>query len=128
MNPTAKTFLVIGAFSALLSVVLAAIAAHAPNENLQTTTHWFNTALQFHQFHALALLIVGVMAAHWPSRWITAAGALMVVGTVLFAGTLYLRSMLGIHQFHALTPIGGWAYLGGWVALAIGVVHSKRSS
>jgi uncharacterized membrane protein YgdD (TMEM256/DUF423 family) len=125
MNPTAKTFLVIGALSALLSILLATIAAHAPNENLLAAMHWFNTAMQYHQFHALALMLVGLLAAHWPSRWFDAAGVLMIVGTVLFSGTLYQRSMLGFHDFHRLTPYGGWAYLGGWLSLACGALTSS---
>lgn len=124
MNFTAKIFLVTGALSALLSIVLGTVAAHMPNENLQAAMHWFETSMQYHQFHSLALMLVGLLAAHWPSRWFSAAGWLMIVGTLLFAGNLYLRSMLGIHVFHALTPYGGWAYLAGWLALAVGVLTS----
>ncbi len=126
MPPQAKLFLVIGALSALLSVLLGAIAAHMPNDNLQAAMHWFNTGMQYQQFHSLALLAVGLLLAHWPSRWFVAAGWLMILGTVLFVGNLYLRSMFGIHDFHALTPYGGWAYLAGWLALAIGVVRTGK--
>ena len=125
MNFTAKLFLVIGALSALLSIVLGTIAAHVPNENLQAAMHWFNTGMQYHQFHSLALMLVGLLAAYWPSRWFSIAGVLMIVGTLLFVGNLYLRSMLGIHDFHALTPYGGWAYLGGWLALVLGVILQR---
>jgi uncharacterized membrane protein YgdD (TMEM256/DUF423 family) len=72
-------------------------------------------------------MAVGLVAAHGPSRWFFAAGSLMILGTVLFVGNLYLRSLFGIHDFHALTPYGGWAYLGGWLALAIGVATSGGS-
>jgi uncharacterized membrane protein YgdD (TMEM256/DUF423 family) len=125
MNLTAKLFLVIGALSAVLSIVLGTIAAHVPNENLQAALPWFETGMQYHQFHSLALLVVGLLAAQWPSRWFGVAGGLMLVGTLLFVGNLYLRSMFGIHDFHALTPYGGWAYLGGWLALALGVLTRK---
>lgn len=126
MNFTAKFFLVIGALSALLSIVLGTVAAHMPNENLQAAMHWFETGMQYHQFHSLALLLVGLLAAHWPSRWFSAAGGLMIAGTLLFSGTLYQRSMLGFHDFHWLTPYGGWAYLAGWLALAAGVMRTRR--
>lgn len=122
----ARTFLVIGALSALLSVVLGAAAAHLPSETLQAAMHWFDTGMQYHQFHSLALLAIGLLMLHWPSRWFVAAGWLIVVGTVLFVGNLYLRSMFGIHDFHVLTPYGGYAYLAGWLALAIGVVAYRR--
>ena len=122
----AKLFLVIGALSALLSVLLGAIAAHIPSETLQATMQWFTTGMQYHQFHALALIAIGLLLAHWPSRWFIAAGWLMVAGTVLFVGNLYLRSIFGIQDFHALTPYGGWAYLAGWLSLAIGVATWHR--
>jgi uncharacterized membrane protein YgdD (TMEM256/DUF423 family) len=99
-----------------------------PNDNLQAAMHWFNTGMQYHQFHSLALMIVGLLVAHWPLRWFLAAGWLMIVGTVLFVGNLYMRSIFGIHDFHALTPYGGWAYLAGWLALAIGVVRAGKKT
>jgi uncharacterized membrane protein YgdD (TMEM256/DUF423 family) len=123
----AKLFLVIGAVSALLSVLIGAAAAHIPSDTLQAAMHWFNTGMQYHQFHALALIAIGLLLAQWPSRWFIAAGWLMIVGTVLFVGNLYLRSIFGIHDFHALTPYGGWAYLGGWIALIVGVVACRRA-
>lgn len=126
MNLTAKIFLVIAALFALASIILGTLAAHAPSETLIAAMHWFETAMQYHQFHALALLAVGLLAAHWPSRWFAAAGILMIAGTLLFSGTLYQRSMLGFHDFHWLTPWGGWAYLAGWIALAVGVINSRR--
>lgn len=122
MNPTAKLFLVIGALSALLSIVLGTIAAHVPNENLQAAMHWYETGMQYHQFHALALMIVGLLAAHWPSRWFSVAGWLMAVGTLLFSGNLYLRSLADYHQLHAVTPFGGGAFILAWLTLAIGVL------
>lgn len=126
MNLTAKLFLVIGALLALSSILLGTVAAHAPTESLIAAMHWFQTAMQYHQFHALALLIVGLLMAHWPSRWFAAAGWLMILATLLFCGTLYQRSMLGIHVLHWLTPYGGWAYLFGWLALIIGLFSVSR--
>ncbi|MBU1236529.1 MAG: DUF423 domain-containing protein [Gammaproteobacteria bacterium] len=124
----ARIFLVIGALSAFLSVLIGAVAAHLPNEHLAVAVQWFDTGMQYHQFHSLALLIVGLVIAYRPSRWFVAAGWLMVLGTVLFVGNLYLRSLFGIHDLHALTPYGGWAYLAGWLALAIGVATVARKS
>lgn len=121
----ARLFLVIGALSALLSVALGAAASHIPSETLQASMHWFSTGMQYHQFHALALLAVGLLMLQRPSRWFVAAGWLMILGTLLFAGNLYLRSIFGIHDFHAVTPYGGGAFLAGWLALAIGVLTRR---
>lgn len=119
----AKLFLFLGALSAAASVALGAAAAHALAERAAAFQVWFHTALQYHQFHALGLLIAGLIAARLPaSRWIIAAGALMVVGTLLFCGNLYLRSLADFHALHALTPFGGGAFILAWLALAIGVL------
>jgi uncharacterized protein (TIGR03382 family) len=51
----------------------------------------------------------------------------MVVGLMLFSGNLYLRSLAGFHELHAVTPVGGGAFLAGWLAFAVGVlIHRRR--
>jgi uncharacterized membrane protein YgdD (TMEM256/DUF423 family) len=118
----ARIFLAIGALSALASVVVGAATTHTSNENVAVNAALLQTALQYHQFHALALLAVGLVFDRVPSRWVAAAGWLMVLGTLLFSGNLYLRSLAGYHALHAVTPFGGGAFMLGWLALAIGVL------
>jgi uncharacterized membrane protein YgdD (TMEM256/DUF423 family) len=124
MPPTARLFLFLGALSAAVSVVLGAAAAHALAGLPTTAQAWFQTALHYHQFHALGLIAVGLVAVHRPtSRWIAAAGTLMILGTLLFSGNLYLRSLADFHALHAVTPFGGAAFILGWLALAIGAIR-----
>jgi uncharacterized membrane protein YgdD (TMEM256/DUF423 family) len=118
----AKFFLVVGAVSALLSVLIGAAATHMSNDHLQGAMHWFNTGMQYQQFHALALIAVGLIFDRRPSRWTAAAGWLMVAGSLIFSGNLYLRSLVGYHALHAVTPFGGGAFMLGWLALVIGVL------
>lgn len=119
----AKLFLCLGALSAAASVALGAAAAHSLAERATLFQTWFHTALQYHQFHAIGLLATGLIAARLPtSRWIIAAGTLMLAGTLLFSGNLYLRSLADVHALHALLPYGGGAFLLAWLALAIGVM------
>ena len=125
MNPVAKLFIALGALLAAVSIALGAAASHVLAERLANTQAWFQIALQYQQFHALGLMIVGLVATRFSSAWIVASGWLMVVGTLLFSGNLYLRSLADFHALHAATPFGGGAFILAWLALAIGVLRRK---
>lgn len=121
----AKWFLAFGALNAALTVALGAAANHAWRGLLAANdpAGWFATALEYHRYHALGLLVVGLAAARFPaSRWFVVCGWLIVAGLVLFCGNLYLRSIAGIHAFHAVTPFGGAAFILGWLGFAAGVL------
>ena len=84
----------------------------------QMTAVW-QSAVQYHAWHALALLGVGVLLLHWPGkRGLAVAGWLFVAGIVLFAGSLYAVALTGVRGWGAVTPIGGVAFLAGWAVLA----------
>jgi uncharacterized membrane protein YgdD (TMEM256/DUF423 family) len=125
MNLYSRLFLALGALSAAISVALGAAASHALAVRLADTRAWFDVALQYQQFHALGLLAVGLTATRCASRWLVAAGGLMAVGTLLFSGNLYLRSLADFHAFQAVTPFGGGAFILGWCALAVGVARAR---
>jgi uncharacterized membrane protein YgdD (TMEM256/DUF423 family) len=128
MNLHARLFLALGALSAASSVALGAAANHALAERLANTLAWFQTALQYQQFHALGLMIVGLVAIRVPSRWTIAAGWLMLAGTLLFSGNLYLRSLANFHALHVVTPFGGGAFILAWLALALGVLTAHNAT
>ena len=124
MPAGAKTFLVAGAAAALLAVALGAFGAHALKTRLspEMLTVW-RTGVEYHAFHALGLLAVGIVSIHLPSsallRW---SGWLMLAGIVLFSGSLYILALSGERWAGAVTPIGGLAFLAAWalfVAAAI---------
>ena len=79
----------------------------------------YQTAVQYHFVHALGLLAVAILLALRPDNTALAWAAwLLVAGLVLFSGSLYVLALSGIRGLGAVTPFGGAAFLGGWIALA----------
>ncbi len=119
----ARWFLVLGALNMALTVGLGAAGMHGLKAQIAVNDHggWFQTALQYHQLHALGLMVIGLAVVRVPdSRWFALSGLLLLIGIVLFSGNLYLRSIAGIHVFHAVTPLGGSAFILGWLMFALG--------
>ena len=115
--------------SLTLAVGMGALGPHALKHLLehQQSQHWFSLALQFHQWHAVGLILVGVIACLLPpQKMVHAAGIFMLVGVVLFCGLLYLRS-LGIRSpWHGFIPVGGAALILSWLVLALAIWSGTR--
>lgn len=124
---THKLFVFIGALTAALAVALGAFGAHALKARLAPDLlAVYHTAVQYHFYHALGLVLVGLALTHWPdSMWARASGWSMLAGIVLFSGSLYLLVATGQRWLGAVTPIGGLAFIAAWVCLAIGAFKSS---
>lgn len=115
-----KTFLLIGALFAFLAVALGAFGAHGLRNRLSPDMlAVFETAVRYQMYHALALLLVGLMMGPMGGSLIRTAGWAFVLGIVLFSGSLYLLALTGTTTFGAITPIGGIAFLVGWGCLIV---------
>jgi uncharacterized membrane protein YgdD (TMEM256/DUF423 family) len=114
-----RTFAVLGALSALATVALGAFAAHGLKGRLSDDMFAaFEVGARYQMYHALALLAAAWAATRWPGGAVSAAGWLFVAGTVVFSGSLYALAVGGPRWLGAVTPIGGVAFLAGWLALA----------
>jgi uncharacterized membrane protein YgdD (TMEM256/DUF423 family) len=114
-----RLFVLLGSLAAFLGVALGAFAAHGLKSKLPPDMfNIFEVGVRYHMYHALALFAVAAAAARWSGPWVTAAGWLFVFGIVVFSGTLYLLAMGGPRWLGAITPIGGVAFLAGWLLLA----------
>ncbi len=120
-----RLFLIIGALSGGLGVVLGAFGAHALKVRLSPDLlDTFETGVRYEMYHALALLAVGLVLTRFPSSALLgAAGWLFVAGTIIFSGSLYLLSLTGVRWLGAITPFGGLAFIAGWLCLALAVVR-----
>ncbi len=119
-------FIIAGAVNAALAVALGAFGAHALKEKLsERYLAIWETAVQYQMFHALGLLVIGVLigtavlGANAQLHW---AGYLLLAGTIIFSGSLYALSLSGIGVLGAITPIGGVLFIAGWIMLIIAAV------
>lgn len=117
-------FFALGSLSGGLGVALGAFGAHALKARLtpqQLDT--FETGVRYHLVHALALLAAAYAAGRWPASSLPViAGWLFLAGTLLFSGSLYLLSISGRRWLGAVTPLGGAAFIAGWLCLALAAV------
>lgn len=103
--------------------MLGAFGAHALRSNVAPglLSIW-HTAVEYQFYHALGLLLVGLLTLRLGATgWLRAAGWLLLIGIVLFCGSLYILVISGQHWLGAITPVGGTAFIAGWLILAIGV-------
>lgn len=121
-----KLFLVLASCNGFLAVSLGAFAAHGLRNSLtENLLSSFQTGVQYHMYHSLALLGVGLLALHYPTAAVLKiSGYLFLAGMVFFSGSLYLLALTGIRWLGAITPIGGLAFLAGWALLAWFVIKT----
>ena len=120
-----RHFLGIGAISAFIAVAAGAFGAHALKDivTADRLTVW-ETAARYQMYHALGLLVVAYLAGQKSAGPARISGWLFVAGTILFSGSLYALTLSGVTILGAITPLGGVAFLVGWLILAWGVWRS----
>jgi uncharacterized membrane protein YgdD (TMEM256/DUF423 family) len=114
-----KSWLAVAAVSALLAVALGAFGAHALKNSLSGELfEIFEVGVRYHMYHALGLGLVAL--AGWVRAELAISGPawLLLAGTVVFSGSLYLLALTDTRWLGAITPIGGTAFLAGWAWLA----------
>lgn len=114
----AKTCLTAGICFAGTGVVLGAFGAHGL-ETLLTPSQidsW-QTAVQYQLLHGLALLVLGVWMQSSPQAKLAASAWLLILGITLFSGSIYLLLLTELRWLGPVTPLGGLAFIAGWVAL-----------
>lgn len=121
-----RWFLLLGGLAGLLAVLLGAFGAHALKRSLTPELlAVYRTGVEYHFYHALGLLAVGLAALHFPDsgllRW---SGWLMAAGIVLFSGSLYLMALTGARWLGAITPFGGTAFALAWVLWIAAVIRA----
>lgn len=120
-----NVWLTIAAVNGALAVAAGAFAAHGLTDKLDAhALAIFETGARYHMYHALALGLAALAmrgGAAVPAR---AACGFFLAGIVLFSGSLYLLSLTGLRAAAFVTPVGGLAFLAGWIALAWAAIRS----
>ncbi|QHG26199.1 DUF423 domain-containing protein [Pseudomonas sp. DTU12.1] len=115
-----RGFLMLAAFFGFTGVALGAFAAHGLKKSLSAEyLAIFHTGVTYQLVHALALFGVALLAAHIPGRLVMWAGVSFSIGILLFSGSLYLLTTVGIGKLGIITPFGGLAFLIGWLCLGL---------
>lgn len=113
-----RIFLALGAGLAGLAVAIGAFGAHGLRATLTPQDlATFETGVRYHMYHALALLAVAWVSDRWPGSAVTASGWSFVIGILVFSGSLYVLVLTQQRWLGAVTPLGGVAFLVGWILL-----------
>ncbi|XHU95662.1 MAG: DUF423 domain-containing protein [cyanobacterium endosymbiont of Rhopalodia gibba] len=123
-----KVFMMAGSALAGLGVVGGAFARHILKNRLNDhALDIFETGIKYQIYHSLALLLVMLLLTvqqNYPSSLLW-AGYGFLIGILIFSGSLYTLSLTGIKWLGAITPIGGVAFIVGWVSLVIAAWNWK---
>lgn len=113
-----------GAVLAALAVAFGAFGAHVLKERLEPSQMaTFQTAVQYHMYHALALIVAGMYNRMKPNKRVDNGIVAFYLGIGLFSGSLYLMTLSHVTRFDlrwlgAITPVGGVAFIIGWLQIA----------
>lgn len=115
---SAQLALIVGALYGFLGVALGAFGAHGLKARLspELLTVW-KTAVEYQFYHALALLLVALLASQRPSSLLGGTGLCFALGVLIFSGSLYAYALSGLRWLGAITPLGGLLFLAGWALL-----------
>ena len=118
-----KLFLQAGTILGLLGVAFGAFGAHALEKMLEASgrTATFETAVKYQFYHALVLILIGLLFKEIPTKVMTYNGYCMLIGVLIFSGSLYTICFTGIKMFGAVAPIGGTLLIAGWGLLLYAV-------
>ena len=116
-----KLFLILGSINAATAVTMGAFGSHSLKTKIsENMLSVFQTAVQYHFYHSLGLLIIGLLTMYFkPLKYINIAGWMMLIGIILFSGSLYALSTTGTRWFGFITPFGGIAFIISWVFIAV---------
>jgi len=131
-----KTYLATAALFGALAVALGAFGAHGLEKitSDEKILHAYSTAVQYQMYHALALLLTGLLYEKCYQKFARIAGILFIIGIILFSGSLYLLTtgkaaeITSLDKAGIITPLGGVAFIAGWLFLFLAAIKKNERS
>ncbi len=121
-----KTLFLSGIFFCALSVIMGAFGAHALKDRLsEYSMSIYDKAVLYQFFHAFAVLFVAVLNKVFDTQDFSISGILLIIGILLFSGSLFILAITDIKWLGAITPIGGTLFIIGWLILFIKILKIK---
>ena len=117
-----KSLLVIGSVFAALSVLMGAFGAHGLKNRLSIEDlAIFETAVRYQMYHALGILLMGLASFYLTEKLVSTPAYFLILGIIVFSGSLFLLVFTNLRWFGAITPIGGFCLIIGWLLLAYNI-------
>jgi len=121
-------WIAIGAVCGFVGVAAGAFGAHMLRERLAADLlDPFEVGVRYHLLHAVMLVLVGTLRGSSRTRMLTVAGWTFLLGIILFSGSLYALALTGVRAFGMITPLGGAAFLVGWLALFVAALRTPSN-
>ncbi|SFT45203.1 Uncharacterized membrane protein YgdD, TMEM256/DUF423 family [Algoriphagus locisalis] len=119
-----KGIIQLAAVLGAIAVGIGAFGAHGLKDILAETgrVETFETGVKYHFYHSIAIFLIGILAIVKPEwKKLSLAALLMAIGILIFSGSLYVLSLTGITWLGAVTPLGGVAFIAGWILVVLAV-------
>ena len=117
-----RILFIIGSLFAALSVLLGAFGAHGLKNRLSMEDlAIFETAVRYQMYHALGILLMGVASFYLTEKLVSIPAYFLILGIIIFSGSLFLLVFTNLRWFGAITPIGGLCLIIGWLLLAYNI-------
>lgn len=127
MNGAARVLIAAGAIVLAAGVAMGAVASHAAGRAPHPdAARLLQIAVLYQLVHGIALVLAGVIAQFRTSRWLVMSGAAFALGLACFCGSLYWLAYTGVSP-GPLAPVGGSAFIAGWILLAIHAIAPARA-
>ena len=114
-----KGYIIIASLFASLAILFGAFGSHALKERLSSLSlEVYDIATRYLMFHAMGIFLIALLGFQLPRESLEMPVIMMIVGTSIFSGSLYLIAMLDFKKLGMVTPIGGLLLIVSWLLLA----------